>query len=523
MLRSILLAWTLASAALAAQSVEGRVVNAATGTGIPGAQVRILPAPNSSGEYSYTAKTDAQGRFRIEPIDEGAYVARYTAPGFSPVPEPGSVSPPFAVTATGETVRLEARMQPMGRLSGRVLDGAGRPVADAGIWLIGGDHWCKPPACFPAHQQAKTNEKGEYTIANVTAGKWLLSATAPSTWSPPEPRGDEPLGWRQTFYPGAADPQLAEAVTVQPGAELWDRNIKLAAGPVHAIRGRVLDGRGDGVAKASVALSAAFGPTLTQATKDDGSFEFPAVTEDEWRVSAILERGSVKLRARQVLEMRGRDVEKVELRLAAPFTLRGKVVMMVPDGVPAAKPGHIDISLISAAAQLSDLGEAFRPGEADEDGLTIEDVYPGPYQVRPLGDAPPPYYLDSIRLGSRDASGPDVPILSDAEPLTITYKQGGGTVRGTVEGCGGAHLFLIPQDAALQRPGFMRVANCDEHGRFEFRAVRPGEYYAFGIQWRASIVSYAALLADPELLKQAGKVTVRDNESTAADIRLSAR
>src|SRR5690242_17773043 len=103
MLRSILLAWTLASAALAAQSVEGRVVNAATGTGIPGAQVRILPAPNSSGEYSYTAKTDAQGRFRIEPIDEGAYVARYTAPGFSPVPKPGSVSPPFAVTATGET------------------------------------------------------------------------------------------------------------------------------------------------------------------------------------------------------------------------------------------------------------------------------------------------------------------------------------------------------------------------------------------------------------------------------------
>ncbi len=75
--------------------------------------------------------------------------------------------------------------------------------------------------------------------------------------------------------------------------------------------------------------------------------------------------------------------------------------------------------------------------------LAVPDLYPGAYQLRQLGNSLVPYYLDSIRLGDGDALGL-VSILSDGRPLTITYKLGGGTVRGTVEGADSGHVFLIP-------------------------------------------------------------------------------
>src|SRR5206468_2700298 len=86
-----------------------------------------------------------------------------------------------------------------------------------------------------------------------------------------------------------------------------------------------------------------------------------------------------------------------------------------------------------------------------------------------------PYYLDAIRLGQRDAKGEDVAIASGDEVLTLTYKLGGGTVRGTCE----SRVIIVPEEAAYRRMGFVRVAECDARGRFQIAAVRPGEYAVF--------------------------------------------
>lgn len=505
----------LAVPSFASQIIEGRVVDAATGEAISGVKVQIFPADGPPANGFATA-TDAQGRFRIEGVKAGVYRAMYSAAGYSPMPDAGALPPPFPVVDGGESVRLEVKLQPMARISGRVLDATGKPVPNASIWLIRQNKWCMPPECNPDHRQSKTGENGEFAVHDLVPGPWLVAATAPATWDPPQSRGDERLGWAQTFFPGVTDPRLAEAVHLQPGGEQWSTNIKLATAPLHHIRGRLLDSRGDPVARSSVVLGKGFGPTFTRDTDSDGSFDFSAV-EDEWNLSAAIDRNGVKLKYARMVDLKDYDSDGVEMRLSAPFTIRGKIVMEVPDGAPVPEPPPIDMGLAAVAPLLSDGPGGFLVIRTDGESLTVQDVYPGSYRVQFLTDAPIPYFLDSIRLGKQDALG-SFPLDSAALPLTVRFKLGGGTVRGTVEDCGSLPVFLVPQEPALRRNGFIRISRCDSNNRFEFFAVRPGEYY--GIALAKAPQSFGDL-ADERLLGQGSRVTVRPNESTSAELRIS--
>jgi uncharacterized GH25 family protein len=525
----------LAVVAFAAQEVEGHVVNSLTSIDIPGVAVNLVQVP--AGAAAYSATTDSQGHFRIEAVKAGIYTAIYTARGFWPIPnflvdenferECGRCflvergGQPFQVTA-GDPLRLEVKMPPIGRISGKVLDYVGEPVPNARLQLHWGESWfCKMPSCSGISRQTKTNEKGEYSVTDLDApGAWLLSAIAPSSWKPPESRNDQRREWAETFYPGVTDPQLAVRVMVRVGGEISNLDIKLAPVPVHRIRGVVLDVRGNQVPKATVTLGKGIGsPSLIRNTGGDGTFEFEAVAEGKWRISTNVDQGSPKLWAAQWVELKAHDLENLELRPVAPFAIQGKVVMEVREGVPA-KPPSVILAFNAGAGGLADKpAGAFLTGIPDENGdFQIQNVYPGPYQILP-GVSPPQYYLDSIRIGGRDALESGVEILPGAPPLTVGYKLGGGTVRGTVEKCAGGTVRLLPHNKAMWRPGFVLFAPCDSNDRYAITAVRPGEYYALAIGGDSPTPWYATMWNDDGLVISASTVTVRAGENSSADLR----
>jgi hypothetical protein len=112
-----------------------------------------------------------------------------------------------------------------------------------------------------------------------------------------------------------------------------------------------------------------------------------------------------------------------------------------------------------------------------------------------------------------------VEIAPGAPPLTIVYKHGGGTVRGAVEGCAGGTVRLLPHDRAMWREGFVLFAPCDANGRYEIGSVRPGDYYAVAIAGDSATPWYADRWDDEGLVKSAITVTVREGETSAADVR----
>jgi uncharacterized GH25 family protein len=534
-LRVTLIAITASAVAFAAQTVEGHVVNGVTGIDIPGVTVNLIQA----GEVAYSAATDSQGHFRIETVKAGDYTANYTARGFWPIPnflvaeyfelECGRCFPaerggvPFQVTAGGDPLRLEVRMPPIGKISGRVLDYAEEPVPNASVQLHWGESWlCKIPSCSGISRQTKTNEKGEYSVTDLDVpGAWLLSAIAPVSWKLPELQDGQRLDWAQTFYPGMTDPQLAVRVMVEPGGEISNLDIKLAAVPAHRIRGVVLDGSGNPEPNATVTLRKGIGsPGLIRNTRSDGTFEFEAVGEGEWRISTNVDQGGSKLWAAQWVQLKSRDLESLELRPAAPFAVQGKIVMEAPEGVLAAKPPNVTLVFNAGAAGLADKpAGAFLSGIPDSRGdFQIQNVYSGPYQILP-GLAPPQYYLDSVRIGGHDALGSAVEILPGTPALTVTYKLGGGSVRGTVEKCAGGTVKLLPHDRAMWRRGFVLFAPCDSNDRYAMTAIRPGEYYALAIAGDSPTPWYAAMWDDDGLVHSASTVTVRAGENSSADLR----
>ena len=488
----------LGAVPLAAQSVEGVVTNVMNAAGIPGVKVAL-----SQGDKTpYSAVTDADGRFGFQDVPDGDYSIRYSATRYFSPARPGET--PLVHIRAGLPLRIERRMIPLSRIAGRVIDSSGDPVPKIRVELTTGS----------AFWQIETDAKGIFDMASVipAALSYTLSAAPPLEGKPPAPDPDthQPRAWLRTFYPNVAFQDQAIPITVRAGEDLLGLELKLLAAPVHTVRGVVLNPAGDPIAKVPLDLwepgprrdAFAFAESNT-----DGLFEFTAVPDGDWRLSAESD-GAI---AEQWITVKDRDRSALKLRLAPPFEVNGRVILESRQGMPAPMPPQVTL-IKQHNGEILRQGQSIVEAKTAPDGRFRFELYAGSYRVIP-GPPPPLFYLDSIRAGDR-------PVLEELElsaglpDLTIVYKSDGGAVRGAVEKCGTGQVWLIPQQSPRLRNYF---AACDAAGRFEFNAVRPGDYYALAVPgyelWPGNV--------DAAILQRAARLTVRPAESTRADLTLS--
>jgi hypothetical protein len=136
-------------------NIEGKVVDTA-GKPIAGAEVKVLDSPATS------ARTDAQGGFRLIAVEVGARRLAVCAPGWQ------CQTVALTVSERGNQPTRVAMQPSSTTLSGAVLTPSGEPIANAKVWVGTGDHGL----------QTATDREGRYELPSVPLGGQVLKITA---------------------------------------------------------------------------------------------------------------------------------------------------------------------------------------------------------------------------------------------------------------------------------------------------------------------------------------------------------
>src|SRR5262249_13125934 len=97
---------------------------------------------------------------------------------------------------------------------------------------------------------ASSNDLGEFRIARLEPGRYLLLAIPRRTFLGPFGQPDEPTGEPQpspTFYPGAVTMDQAQPIAIERGASVGGLDLMLADGATATITGSIVDASGQPV------------------------------------------------------------------------------------------------------------------------------------------------------------------------------------------------------------------------------------------------------------------------------------
>ena len=161
---------------------------------------------------SFDALTDAEGRYKLEDLPPGAY--RVTAE--LPAHLSAEGGPQAAEVGARGCAEINFYTAADGRITGRVLDDAGRPLPEVKIDLILQDG----PDISLQGLYALTDKEGNYELKGVPAGRYLLGVNLSSA-------PDERLPHPRTYYPGVGSAAEATAITLAEGERLKDFDLRL--------------------------------------------------------------------------------------------------------------------------------------------------------------------------------------------------------------------------------------------------------------------------------------------------------
>lgn len=508
---------------LAAQDeaiVEGIAFNRATGAKVPGVVIKLAPV-SAASNVLYTVRSDAAGAFRIEGVKGGDYVPSFEAPdGFRAPAFWEPPSKPFHIGGNNRAVKLEIPMRPLVTLQVRVVDGEGHPVPNVRVecfLTVGGGGVI-----------GNTDSEGRSSLAGLLAGAYKLRARPVLPGTPLaqrskeisalsiRPSEGERWAWAPTYFPDTVELAAAETLIVAEGAKPPEYEIMLRAAPVHCLRGVVSDDEGRPVSGASVSLLSEIGWGAAEAkvaSSTDGSFEFPSVRPGEWQVVATAKRGEVVLKGFTQLVMPRRDLEGVLLQIAQPFALD-----VVFEGLPRDRKGPL-VWLFPEAGPDEQVAHA---GPQPDGTTRFEEVYAGRYRLGQPG-ALSGYYLKSIELGSADITGKVVDLTQQSPPVKLVFSSKPARAWGRVENGAGIKVVLVDaaqEDYILGQE--VRIAVCDDQGRFAIEDLRPGTYHAFAFAMagvNTGAVKEAVLRLG--LSQQARTVRLGEGEAVKLDLKIT--
>ena len=313
-------------------SIKGRVVDAATKAPLSGARVRL------SGSFQRgPVLTDDSGAFVFERLPRGTYSFVIERNGYLSVSWPDSSrwirrrDAPIELAATANLENVTLAIERGGIVAGKVMTAKGEPMSGAHVTLVS-----VVPRAFT--RIATTNDLGEYRVADLPPGRYVLRARLRAVTNIPP---DTPLsGPLPTYYPGTLQRSEARELVVGRGGEVTEANLRLAEGVLSLLDVTVTHTDGRPAESAMLTVSSMAEPAMTDVgrgiRKGVGRLELPP---GEYTLQAQAASGLQNTKDRIVFDLTG------EARVRLGAGAREAVTVVV--GLNATASGRIVFEGIS--------------------------------------------------------------------------------------------------------------------------------------------------------------------------------
>jgi 5-hydroxyisourate hydrolase-like protein (transthyretin family) len=244
-------------------SVARDLSGKARGSAAPVAGANVTLTKNGQAQ---TAVTDRAGDFAFESLTVGRYIVSLEASEHyyaDAAPAIVELRDPHACA------QVDRRVSSNGRVTGRVVDAAGQPIAGLTIELTTAGARTNASRLDASTRRAITNSAGRYEIARLPAGRFLvginISARRASAASMP-----------RVFHPGVTSVTQAMPITVPSGGQVALADLKLSPATSYvSLSGVVIDANGLPADNAHVYLKGA--------GEDDAILAEPATTDSSGR------------------------------------------------------------------------------------------------------------------------------------------------------------------------------------------------------------------------------------------------
>jgi len=534
--------------------VEGKVVNSVTGELLRKAELTLTTSlmpegfdamakqlgldadvmddmPAAKGpKKTFTATTDAAGKFKFEKVDPGDYYFTAKHAGFmDETYKPrgkDSVEGRLHLTAGRELSDVEFRLIPQGAVSGRVVDEDGDPVASAMV-TASAYSFSSGHRKLQLTDSGTSNDRGEFRLGKLPPGRYYLNAEVIAIDAmggvPPPPKDGSPeTGYVATYFPGTTDVQQAEVIDVKPAGDVPGFVIHLQKSRVVRVKGTLAGPDGKPLKQAQIMLMSSAHPgsmRMIMVSNPEGKFEMANVPPGIYMAMTMQMGGASPSMTMQPLIVPNENLTDVKLGTPPDGKLQGRVVVAGDAKVPLK-----GLRIMLAANEDAFLMPA--GATADESGVfTLTKVATAPYELN-VPRVPAGAYLKSVLWNGRDILG---------QPLDLSAGTGGdlqvllGTDGGSVDAAAShddkpvsdATVVLLPEDPSRRYPENTRSEETDDKGHAAFKDVPPGNYLLFA--WEK--VEEGAWF-DPAFVKTASsaatKVSVGPKESQRVEIKVIA-
>lgn len=501
-------------------TITGEVVADATGTKLRLAHVVLIGA--TTGVLKVTA-TDAAGKFTFANLPAD----RYTV-GASKLPYLGAVAgarrpvrpgTPF-VLAEGATLADITIRLPMGAaVSGTVYDEQGKP-ASAVMINVTQRKMQNGERIFVSGGSATTDDRGMYRVHGLPPGEYLIAAMPPRQiganaraltdaevdgalrGSPIQPMagGPEPeMAFAPVYFPGTTQADNAQPVLLAPGDNRENADLRLERVRMARFEGSVITAEGQPAQRVTVIVSNAAGSsplsqTATSMTGADGRFRTGLLAPGSYTLLARTGAQGGHLASGRA-DLAGSDVTGVQLTLAPPLQMAGRVVAKGASPAPPIAGQRMQVRALNVSATGGGLSPQVSPTSATGE-FTVTNLVPGRYVIGSTpffgaSAASVSWGLESVVVDGADLTDLAVTVAADAVPkdVVITFGDQWQQLSGRLSDAEGKALtdytvMVFPVNEAYWLHGTRRIitAQPGSDGRFTLGGPGPavlpaGEYY----------------------------------------------